>query len=437
MTYLTAKWLVHYLKRNKEGVFLMAFDLNIACKNAKTASKFLSTAQQAVKNYALNNIAEDLIKNSDYICKENEKDLLKAKDNSISDVMLDRLRLTPERIEGIADGVRKIIALPDPVGEVVNMVKRPNGLLIGKKRVPLGVVGVIYESRPNVTVDTAALCLKSSNAVVLRGGSEAFYSNLALSNIMKNAIEKAGIPSGAITFVEDTSRDVATQMMRLNEYIDVLIPRGGAGLIKAVVNNATIPVIETGVGNCHIYVDDECDMDMAVKIIINAKTSRPSVCNAIETVLINKNIDNAFYKKLEDALNEKNVEIRACEFTKEKMPSAKTATNEDYATEFLDYILAIKSVDSIDEAIIHIDMYGTKHSEAIITDSYKKASKFQESVDAAAVYVNASTRFTDGFEFGFGAEIGISTQKIHARGPMGLNELTTFKYIIQGDGQIR
>ena len=415
----------------------MAFDLNTSCKNAKTASKFLNTASQAIKNDALLNIADELIKNSDYICRENEKDLAKAKDNGISDVMLDRLKLTPERIEGIADGVRKIVALPDPVGEVVNMVKRPNGLLIGKKRVPLGVVGVIYESRPNVTVDTAALCLKSSNAVVLRGGSEAFYSNLALSNIMKDAIKKAGIPKDAITFVEDTSRDVATQMMKLNEYIDVLIPRGGAGLIKAVVNNATIPVIETGVGNCHIYVDDECDMDMAVKIIINAKTSRPSVCNATETVLINKHIDNAFYKKLEDALNEKNVEIRACEYTKSKMPSALLATEEDYATEFLDYILAIKSVDSIDEAISHIDMYGTKHSEAIITDSYKKANKFQESVDAAAVYVNASTRFTDGFEFGFGAEIGISTQKIHARGPMGLNELTTFKYIISGDGQIR
>ena len=415
----------------------MAFDLNTSCKNAKTASKFLNTASQAIKNDALLNIADELIKNSDYICRENEKDLAKAKDNGISDVMLDRLKLTPERIEGIADGVRKIVALPDPVGEVVNMVKRPNGLLIGKKRVPLGVVGVIYESRPNVTVDTAALCLKSSNAVVLRGGSEAFYSNLALSNIMKDAIEKAGIPRNAITFVEDTSRDVATQMMKLNEYIDVLIPRGGAGLIKAVVNNATIPVIETGVGNCHIYVDDECDMDMAVKIIINAKTSRPSVCNATETVLINKNINDTFYKMLEDALNEKNVEIRACEYTKSKMPSAKMATDEDYATEFLDYILAIKSVDSIDEAISHIDMYGTKHSEAIITDSYKKANIFQESVDAAAVYVNASTRFTDGFEFGFGAEIGISTQKIHARGPMGLNELTTFKYIISGDGQIR
>ena len=415
----------------------MAFDLNTSCKNAKIASKFLNTMEQSIKNDALSNIADELIKNSDYICKENEKDLEKAKDNGISDVMLDRLRLTPERIEGIADGVRKIIALPDPVGEVVNMVKRPNGLLIGKKRVPLGVVGVIYESRPNVTVDTAALCLKSSNAVVLRGGSEAFYSNLALSNIMKNAIEKAGVPRDAITFVEDTSRDVATQMMRLNEYIDVLIPRGGAGLIKAVVNNATIPVIETGVGNCHIYVDDECDFDMAVKIIINAKTSRPSVCNATETVLINKNIDEKFYKMLEEALNEKNVEIRACEFTMAKMPSAKPATDEDYATEFLDYILAIKSVDSIDEAISHIDMYGTKHSEAIITNSYKKANKFQESVDAAAVYVNASTRFTDGFEFGFGAEIGISTQKIHARGPMGLNELTTFKYIISGDGQIR
>ncbi len=415
----------------------MAFDLNTSCKNAKTASKFLNTVEQTKKNNALLNIAEELIKNSDYICKENEKDLAKAKDNGISDVMLDRLKLTPERIEGIADGVRKIVALPDPVGEVVSMTKRPNGLMIGKKRVPLGVVGVIYESRPNVTVDTAALCLKSSNAVVLRGGSEAFYSNLALSGIMKDAIEKAGIPRDAITFVENTSRDVATQMMKLNEYIDVLIPRGGAGLIKAVVNNATIPVIETGVGNCHIYVDDECDMDMAVKIIINAKTSRPSVCNAIETVLINKNIDDTFYKKLENALNEKNVEIRACEYTSKKMPSAKLATDDDYATEFLDFILAIKSVDSIDEAISHIDMYGTKHSEAIITDSYKKANKFQESVDAAAVYVNASTRFTDGFEFGFGAEIGISTQKIHARGPMGLNELTTFKYIISGDGQIR
>ncbi|MBC8595960.1 glutamate-5-semialdehyde dehydrogenase [Qingrenia yutianensis] len=411
--------------------------VEILGKKARQAEKFLNTVSQNLKNDALLSIADALVKNTEFILFENKKDVENAQANGISKAMCDRLALTSERIKGIADGVKKVADLPDPIGGADFMTKRPNGLVIAKRRVPLGVVGVIYEARPNVTVDTAVLCLKSSNAVILRGGKEAVNSNLALAKIMQDAISPLGFPDGTISLVPDTSRDSANAMMTANEYIDVLIPRGGASLINAVVKNATVPVIQTGVGNCHAYVDDECDFDMAVDIIVNAKTSRPSVCNALETVLINKNIDKSFYKKLEDALRAKNVEIRGCDECLKVFETAKKATEDDYKYEFLDYIIAVKIVDGMDEALAHIDKYGTKHSEVIITENYEKANKFLDSADAAAVYVNASTRFTDGGEFGLGAEIGISTQKMHARGPMGLNELTSYKYVVYGNGQIR
>ena len=411
--------------------------VEILGKQARQAEKFLNTVSQNLKNDALLSIADALVKNTEFILSENKKDVENAQANGISKAMCDRLTLTSERIKGIADGVKKVADLPDPIGGADFMTKRPNGLVIAKRRVPLGVVGVIYEARPNVTVDTAVLCLKSSNAVILRGGKEAVNSNLALAKIMQDAISPLGFPDGTISLVPDTSRDSANAMMTANEYIDVLIPRGGASLINAVVKNVTVPVIQTGVGNCHAYVDDECDFDMAVDIIVNAKTSRPSVCNALETVLINKNIDKSFYKKLEDALRAKNVEIRGCDECLKVFETAKKATEDDYKYEFLDYIIAVKIVDGMDEALAHIDKYGTKHSEVIITENYEKANKFLDSADAAAVYVNASTRFTDGGEFGLGAEIGISTQKMHARGPMGLNELTSYKYVVYGNGQIR
>ncbi|MCI5970171.1 MAG: glutamate-5-semialdehyde dehydrogenase [Oscillospiraceae bacterium] len=411
--------------------------IDIIGKKAKTAAKFLNSASQNLKNEALLKIADALVKNIDVIIENNKKDIENAKSSGISAAMTDRLKLTEDRIKDIANGVKSVAALPDPIGGADFMKKRPNGLLIAKRRVPLGVVGVIYEARPNVTVDTAALCLKSSNAVILRGGKEAINSNLALAKIMQEAVLPLGFPEGTISIVSDTSRESANEMMTANDYIDVLIPRGGASLINAVVKNATVPVIQTGVGNCHAYVDDECNFDMAVDIIVNGKTSRPSVCNALETVLINKNIDKSFYAKLEDALLKKNVEIRGCDECLKVFKTAKKATEDDYKYEFLDYIIAVKIVENIDEAIEHIDKYGTKHSEVIITDNYEKANKFLDAVDAAAVYVNASTRFTDGGEFGLGAEIGISTQKMHARGPMGLNELTTYKYVVYGNGQIR
>ena len=352
--------------------------------------------------------------------------------------MIDRLTLTPERIEGIARGVKQVKELNDPIGEVINTVKRPNGLEIGKKRVPMGVIGIIYEARPNVTVDAAVLCLKTSNACILRGGSEAINSNKKLMEIMQEAAYGAGITEGALNIIEDTSREVATELMRMNGYIDMLIPRGGKGLIKSVVENATVPVVETAAGNCHIYVHEKADFDMAKEIILNAKVQRPSVCNAVETLLIDNSIADSFVPFIFEALKEKNVEIRADKECINIYPDGIIpATEEDYYTEYNDYIISVKIVGGIDEAISHINKYNTKHSEAIITDSYEASQKFLNEVDAAAVYVNASTRFTDGFEFGFGAEIGISTQKMHARGPMGLEALTSVKYIIYGDGQVR
>jgi len=408
---------------------------------AKEASYELANTGSLDKDKALSYIAQGLLQHQETIVEANKRDIENAKAKGISGALLDRLTLTGERIQGISDAVVEIIGLEDPVGEVMGMWKRPNNMTIGKKRVPLGVIGIIYEARPNVTIDAAALCLKTGNAVILRGGSEAIHSNLALASVMSEALERSGIAQGAIQVLEDTSRETATRMMGLNEYIDVLIPRGGAGLIQAVVKNATVPVIETGVGNCHIYVDGDSDQQMALNILMNAKTSRPGVCNAAESLLVDSKIAAEFITRLAGPLLEFPVEIRGCEKTKEILSQygalIKSASEEDFGSEFLDYILSVKVVDGIDAAIDHINRYGTGHSESIITSNYDKSQRFHQRVDAAAVYVNASTRFTDGSEFGFGAEIGISTQKLHARGPMGLKELTTTKYIIFGEGQVR
>lgn len=404
---------------------------------AKGASYKLASMGEGEKNAILRAIAEALRANSGSILKANAEDVENARLKGTAAAMLDRLSLSEKRINEMAKGLEDVALLRDPIGEVISMWKRPNGLVIGKKRVPLGVIGIIYEARPNVTADAIGLCIKTGNAVVLRGGSEAIRSNIAIVRAAVEAAVKAGMPEGAIQLLEDTSRDAAAYMMTLNGIIDVLIPRGGAGLIASVVKNATIPVIETGVGNCHVYIDASADIDMGSDIIFNAKTSRPSVCNAAETLLVHKDIAEEFIPAAFAKLRTKNVEIRGCERVRQIAPEVKAATEEDYYKEFLDYILAVKIVDGVGEAIAHINKYGTKHSEAIVTKDYFNARRFQEEVDAAAVYVNASTRFTDGYEFGFGAEIGISTQKLHARGPMGLAELTTIKYIIEGNGQIR
>jgi glutamate-5-semialdehyde dehydrogenase len=390
-----------------------------------------------MKNKALKKIAENLILHSSEIIEKNNIDISNYRNNGMSESMIDRLMLNEDRIKSIAEGVNQIAELDDPVGEVLHMNKRPNGLVIGQKRVPLGVIGIIYESRPNVTVDAAALCLKSSNAVILRGSKDAINSNMEFVRIMKLSLKETGIDEGAIELIEDTSRETATGFMKLNEYLDVLIPRGGAGLIKTAVENANVPVIKTGTGNCHIFVDEYANFDMAYDILINAKTSRVSVCNACESLLVHRNIKDKFLPDAIKKLREKNVEVRGCEETLEICSDVLLATEDDYGREFLDYIISVKVVDDVDRAIEHINKFGTGHSEAIITDSYTNSQKFLNEIDAAAVYVNASTRFTDGSEFGFGAEIGISTQKIHARGPMGLKELTTTKYIIYGNGQIR
>ncbi|MDI3507845.1 MAG: glutamate-5-semialdehyde dehydrogenase [Clostridiales bacterium] len=406
-------------------------------KRARQAAYPLANASTAIKNQALDAMADALESNKDRILSANTEDLKYAEARGIGTAMLDRLSLNDKRITQMADGLRMVRDLPDPVGEVLSMWKRPNGLLIGQQRVPLGVIGIIYEARPNVTADAVGLCLKTGNAVILRGGSEAINSNKAIVNILAKAAIQVGIPENSIQLIEDTDRQSAVDMMKLHGYIDVLIPRGGAGLIRTVVENATVPTIETGVGNCHVYVDGDADVNMATDIIVNAKASRPAVCNAAETLLVDKAIAEAFLPVALPALEQKNVELRGCKVTRSIYPKCKAAKEDDWATEYLDYILAVKVVDGIDQAIEHINKYGTKHSEAIVTNDYQHAQRFLQEVDAAAVYVNASTRFTDGGEFGFGAEIGISTQKLHARGPMGLKELTTTKYIIYGNGQIR
>ena len=406
-------------------------------KKAKEVARVLATAG-ALKDRALISIADALIENTDYILEENAKDLEAGKANGLSNALLDRLALSPERIKGMADGARQVASLPDPCGRVISGGKLKNGLEVTKVTVPLGVIGIIYEARPNVTADSAVLCLKSGNAVILRGGKEAINSNKAVAAVMRKAIEIAGLPADSVQLIEDTTRQSSIELMGLSDYLDVLIPRGGAGLIKATVENAKVPVIETGVGNCHVYVDEYADIEMAAEIIYNAKTSRPSVCNAIETILVNKNIADKALPLIKAKLDEKNVELRGCEKTIEILgDSVKPATEEDYATEYLDYILAVKVVNCIDCALSHIAKYSSGHSECIVTENYTNAEKFLNSVDAAAVYVNASTRFTDGGEFGLGAEIGISTQKLHARGPMGINELTSMKFIVKGNGHVR
>ena len=411
--------------------------LEIMGANAKKAARFLMTAGSK-KDEALNAIASALRANSNTIIEANKIDIENGKKAGLTESLLDRLSLDEGRINGMADGVEQVAAFADPVGRVLDGRTLKNGLQIEKITVPMGVIGIIFEARPNVTSDAAALCLKAGSAVILRGGKEAINSNTAIAKIMCDAIEKAGLPRDCISLVTDTSRQSATELMQLSDYLDVLIPRGGAGLIKSVVENAKVPVIETGVGNCHVYVDKSADIDMAANIIYNAKTSRPSVCNAIETVLVHKDIAEKALPKIKAELDKKNVEIRGCDRTKAILgDSVVPATDNDYAMEFLDYILAVKVVDSLDEALDHIAKYSTGHSECIVTSDYASANKFTASVDSAAVYVNSSTRCTDGGEFGLGAEIGISTQKLHARGPMGLNELTSSKYIIRGNGQIR
>ncbi len=411
-------------------------------KKAKKASYLMACAGGEKKNEALAKAAELLKERAGSIIAENEKDLKNAIENGIRPQMIDRLRLTEKRIDDMATGIHQLVGLKDPVGEVIGGGRRPNGLEIIKKRVPLGVLGIIFEARPNVTCDAAGLCVKSGNACILRGGKEAILSNLAIAKVFREALALSGLPEDAVQLIDNTDREIANGMMKLDNYIDVLIPRGGAGLIKNVLINATVPVIRTGTGNCHVFVDESADQDMAVNIIINAKTQRPSVCNAEESLLVHKNIAGEFLPKIAKELISRNVELRVCERTAEILKKAGIeqfvpATEEDWATEYDDLILAVRVVDSCDEAIDHINRYGTMHSEAIITESYENGKRFTEQVDAACVYINASTRFTDGFEFGLGAEIGISNQKLHARGPMGLEELTTVKYIINGEGQIR
>ncbi|MBQ3847459.1 MAG: glutamate-5-semialdehyde dehydrogenase [Clostridia bacterium] len=411
-------------------------------KKAKKASYLMACAGGEKKNEALAKAAELLKERAGSIIAENEKDLKNAIENGIRPQMIDRLRLTEKRIDDMATGIHQLVGLKDPVGEVIGGGRRPNGLEIIKKRVPLGVLGIIFEARPNVTCDAAGLCVKSGNACILRGGKEAILSNLAIAKVFREALASSGLPEEAVQLIDNTDREIANGMMKLDNYIDVLIPRGGAGLIKNVLINATVPVIRTGTGNCHVFVDESADQDMAVNIIINAKTQRPSVCNAEESLLVHKKIAGEFLPKIAKELISRNVELRVCERTAEILKKAGIeqfvpAKEEDWATEYDDLILAVRVVDSCDEAIDHINRYGTMHSEAIITESYENGKRFTEQVDAACVYINASTRFTDGFEFGLGAEIGISNQKLHARGPMGLEELTTVKYIINGEGQIR
>ena len=405
---------------------------------AKAAEHAAASASAKLKNEALKSIADALIQNTGLIIEKNKLDLENAVKNGMSVSMQDRLMLNEKRISDIASSVLKLIEAEDLIGSVDYGVIRPNGLKICKTRVPLGVIGIIFESRPNVTVDAATLCLKAGNTVILKGGKEAINSNKCLADVMRAAVEKAGLPADVIQLVEYTSLEAAAELMKLNKYLDVLIPRGGAGLINAVVNQATVPVIETGTGNCHVYVDESADIQMAADIVNNGKTQRPSVCNAVESLLVHKNIAEAALPVIKSKLDEHNVEIRGCQKTADILGDCVTlASDDDYATEFLDFIISVKVVDSIEEAIEHIQKYSTRHSECIVTKSLENAEKFQREVDAAAVYVNASTRFTDGGEFGFGAEIGISTQKLHARGPMGLRELTTVKYLINGNGQIR
>lgn len=411
-------------------------ELEMLCEKAAKAKYKVQRLSEEEKNQALRAVADKLLKEKGTILSENEKDLEAGRKKGMHPGLLDRLALTEDRIKGMAEGLLQIAELPDPIGELMETFERPNGLHIEKRRVPMGVIGIIYESRPNVTADAFGLCFKSGNAVILKGGSDAICSNKAITQVIRDALEECGIVKEAISLIADTDRQVTLAFMKMKQYVDLLIPRGGAGLIRSVVENSTIPVIETGTGNCHIYVDEDANLEKAVPIIINAKTQRIGVCNACESLVIHEKIREAFLPELKKALDEKKVEIRGDEKTREVI-DCTPATEEDFATEYLDYILSVKTVKSVNEAIEHINRYSTRHSEAIITENSEHAGIFLKEVDAACVYVNASTRFTDGFEFGFGAEIGISTQKLHARGPMGLKELTSYKYEITGNGQIR
>lgn len=406
-------------------------------KKAQSAARLLAVTTSDTRNAALAACARALLDSKAAILEQNALDLAAGKEAGLSDAMLDRLALTEERIAGMADGMLNVYTLPDPLGVTLERRELSSGILLEKVSVPIGVIAVVYESRPNVTADSAALCLKSGNAVILRGGKEAIHSNMAIAGALREAVASAGLPEDCIQLVTDTTRESANALMKLNGYVDVLIPRGGRGLIRAVVENATVPVIETGAGTCHIYVDKDADLDMAAKILFNAKASRPSVCNACECVLVHKDVAGRFFPKAEALLEQKNVEIRGDERVRAILPSAVSAADEDWGKEYNDYILAAKVVDSMDEALEHIYRYGTKHSEAIVTENLEAAERFLNEVDAAAVYHNASTRFTDGGEFGMGAEIGISTQKLHARGPLGLRELTSMKYKLHGKGQVR
>lgn len=408
--------------------------LGTKAQTAKTVLQGL-TAEQ--KNRALTQAADALVQEGERILSANEKDCARAEENGMAEGLLDRLKLTGARIEAMAEGLRQIASLPDPVGEVMETFDRPNGLHIEKVRVPMGVIGIIYEARPNVTADAFGLCFKTGNAVILKGGRDAFYSNQAVTAVIGETLEKEGIDKNAILLIENNDRAVTTAFMKMKEYVDVLIPRGGAGLIRSVVENSTIPVIETGTGNCHIFIDESADLAKAVPIVINAKTQRIGVCNACESLLVHEKIADKILPALGKALLEKKVEIRGDEAVRAQIPEAHTVAEEDYGTEYLDLILSVKTVASLDEAIVHINKYNTGHSDSILTQDQTHAQKFLREVDSACVYVNASTRFTDGFEFGFGAEIGISTQKLHARGPMGLKELTSYKYQITGTGQVR
>ena len=406
-------------------------------KRAKAASKKTAVLTTVERNNALRSVGDALIKHSDEIIEANKIDIENARANRMKPALLDRLSLNGERIKSMVEGLLQVADLEDPIGEITHMKKRPNGLMIGYQKVPLGVVAIIYESRPNVTVDAFSLTFKSGNAVILRGGSDCINSNIKLVDIIRDSLKSVGLDEDSIILITDTDRKYVNELMKLNEYVDVIIPRGGAGLIKNVVNNSTVPVIETGTGNCHVYVDESADLDMAVNIVYNAKTQRIGVCNACESLVVHRAIAEKFIPMVVDKLKEKNVEVRGDSFSMDIDRRIVPATEEDWGTEYLDYIISLKTVENIDEAIEHINRYNTGHSEAIVTKDYDNSRKFTQQIDAAAVYVNASTRFTDGFEFGFGAEIGISTQKIHARGPMGLDALTTGKYVILGDGQVR
>lgn len=413
---------------------IMLKEMGARALNAEYALQKLTATE---KNKALLHASEALLSHTEEILSANEKDIKAGKEKGMHEGLLDRLALTETRIAAMAEGLRQIAALEDPIGEIMDTFIRPNGLKISKVRVPLGVIGIIYESRPNVTADAFGLCFKAGNAVILKGGSDALLSNKAITVVLRNALQESGICADALQLIDSGDREITKAFMKMKEYVDVLIPRGGAGLIRSVVENSTIPVIETGTGNCHIYVDREADLNMAVNIIINAKTQRIGVCNACESLVIHKDIKDAFLPVLAEGLRAHHVEMRGDEAVREVLSDCLPATEKDYASEYLDYIISMKTVADVDEAIAHINKYNTKHSEAIITKNELTAEKFLKEIDAACVYVNASTRFTDGFEFGFGAEIGISTQKLHARGPMGLKELTSYKYQIHGNGQIR